>query len=478
MSKLLNLTLHYKGKKLDQVRYGRDFKNKFFIGSDKYLFWQILDESFPEKHLFVTKKGDQLYLQLPQGAKVSCAKDGKPVDESFLTKSFILQGNKLLLRPDMTGTLTIAPDWEISYEFREPYVLVLTPEQQQIATQYACRPQATADERFSRNLILLFVILTIIFVLIFDLFLKKQISYDTTLEEKLQTLQKAERIQAEALAKPSTFEEAGEYAEAPEAPTGKEQAGGVTGGRGTAKSAGDIFGSGFGTFDPSATSAARPVQAVTLMEGFVTSRPGGGGGGGGTGPGAGGAGPGFGGVGGTTFDPSATRSFTSDIGSVVTKAPSVRGSDIRPEGGTIVKASGDQSKLVPSGTAFGRTSETEKTIARFKTKEVTPVTEETISQAPAESRTIIDEVRRAVDTRKGQIQSLYMKWNATLPFSGSVKIQLLINASGKVQAAIITPEGGSMPNGFLSELKQLCESWSFPINEEVDYTFKYRLRKS
>jgi len=71
-----------------------------------------------------------------------------------------------------------------------------------------------------------------------------------------------------------------------------------------------------------------------------------------------------------------------------------------------------------------------------------------------------------------------MKWNATLPFSGSVKIQLLINASGKVQAAIITPEGGSMPNGFLSELKQLCESWSFPINEEVDYTFKYRLRKS
>lgn len=26
MSKLLNLTLHYKGKKLDQVRYGRDFR--------------------------------------------------------------------------------------------------------------------------------------------------------------------------------------------------------------------------------------------------------------------------------------------------------------------------------------------------------------------------------------------------------------------------------------------------------------------
>jgi len=474
MSKLLNLTLHYKGKKLDQVRYGRDFKNKFFIGSDKYLFWQILDETFPEKHLFVTKKGDQLYLQLPPGAKVSCAKDGEPVDESYLTKSFILQGNKLLLRPDMTGTLAIAPNWEISYEFKEPYVTVLTPEQQQIAAQYACRPQPTADEKFSRNMILLFVILTVIFVIIFDLFLKKQVSYDTTLEQKLQTIQKAERIQAEALAKPSTFEEAGEYAEVPEETAGKGQPGGVPGGKGTAKSAGAIFGSGFGTFDPSATSAARPFQAVTLMEGFVTSRPGGGGGGG-AGPGVGGAGPG-GGVGGTTFDPNATRSFTSDIGSVATKAPTVRGSEIRPEGVAIVKASGDQSKLMPSGVAFGKTAVTEQTLAKFKSKQVTQVTEETISQAPAERQTIIDEVRRAVEIRKGQIQSLYMKWNATIPFSGSVKIRLLINASGKVQDAIITPEG-NMPNGFLTELEQLCESWSFPINEEFDYEFKFRLRK-
>jgi len=77
MSKLLNLTLHYKGKVLDRVRYGKDFKSKFFIGSSKYLFWQILDESFPDKHLFLTKKGDQLYLQLPPGAKISCSKGGK-----------------------------------------------------------------------------------------------------------------------------------------------------------------------------------------------------------------------------------------------------------------------------------------------------------------------------------------------------------------------------------------------------------------
>lgn len=58
--------------------------------------------------------------------------------------------------------------------------------------------------------------------------------------------------------------------------------------------------------------------------------------------------------------------------------------------------------------------------------------------------------------------------------SGSVSIRLLINSSGKVQDAIITPNG-SFPHGFLTELEQLCESFSFPITQELDYTFKHRL---
>lgn len=476
MSKLLNLTLHYKGKVLDRVRYGKDFKSKFFIGSSKYLFWQILDESFPDKHLFLTKKGDQLYLQLPPGAKISCSKGGKPVDNSFLQSNYILQENKLLLAPDMTGTLSIAPDWEISYEFKEPYIAVLTPEQQQLAAQFARRPQPTAIERFNRNLILLFILLTAVFVIIFDLFLKKQITYDTTLEQKIKTVQNAERIQAEALAKPSTFEEAGEVAELPqETATGKETqgvAGGVAGGTGTAKSAGAIFGSGIGSFNPSATSLARPIYAVTIAEGFTTTRAGGGGGG--TGPGGGGAGSGIGGGYGTSFNPNAPRTSAAELGSVATKAPGKAGSDIRPQGVAIASARGDLSKLEPSGVAFGQTAQTSQLISSYKSKNVTKVTEETIAQAPASSKTMVTTVRDIVNSKKGQIQALYSKWNAIQRCSGSVTIRLLINSSGKVQDAIITPNG-SFPNGFLTELEQLCESFSFPITQELDYTFKHRL---
>lgn len=480
MSKLLNLTLHYKGKVLDRVRYGKDFKSKFFIGSSKYLFWQILDESFPDKHLFLTKKGDQLYLQLPPGTKISCSKEGKPVDNSFLQSNNILKENILLLTPDMTGNLSIAPNWEISYEFKEPFKTVLTPEQQQIAAQFARRPQLTAIERFNRNLILLFILLTAVFVIIFDLFLKKQITYDTSLEQKIKTVQNAERIQAEALAKPSTFEEAGEVADIPqETATGKAQqgvTGGVEGGTGTAKSAGAIFGSGIGSFNPGATSLARPIYAVTLAEGFVTTRAGGGGGGG-TGPGGGGAGPGIGGGYGTSFNPNAPRTSAAELGSVATKAPSKAGSDIRPQGVAIVSAVGDQSKLQPSGVAFGQTAQTAQLISSYKSKNVTKVTEETIAQAPASSKTMITTVKDIVNSKKGLIQALYSKWNAIVRCSGSVSIRLLINSSGKVEDATITPNG-NFPTGFLAELEQLCESFTFPIDKELDYTFKYRLGSS
>jgi len=475
MSKLLNLTLHYKGKVLDRVRYCRDFKNKFFIGSDKYLFWQILDSSFPEKHLFVTKKGDQLYLQLPPGSKVSCTKGGQPVDSAYLTKNNILKDNRLLLLPDMTGTLNIAPNWEISYEFKEPFVTVLTPEEKQIASQYARRPQPTSTERFNRNMILLFIVLTIIFVIIFDQFLKKQISYDYTLEQKVAMLQKAEQIKAEALAKPSTFEPTGET---PEAVTEKAQqgvTGGAIGGTGTAKSAGAIFGGGFGSFDPSATSAARPIQAVTTAESFVTSRPGRGGGGRGIGTGGGGAGP-SGGYS-TSFDPNAPRTFSSDIGSVATQAPQVAGSSIRPGVGTIAKATGDQSRLAPSGVVFGQTAQSSQLISSFQSKKVAQVSEGTIAQAPAETKTRYETIGALVNSRRSQINTLYSKWNAIIPFSGSVTIRLLISSSGKVQEALITPNG-QIPNGFLTELKQLCESWKFPVTEESDYTFSVRLRQA
>ncbi|MDY0152696.1 MAG: hypothetical protein RBS43_10525, partial [Candidatus Cloacimonas sp.] len=341
MAKLLNLNLNYKGKPLDFVRQGKDFKNKFFIGKDKFLYWQILDNNFPDKHLFITEKGDKFFMQLSPGAKLSCNKDGTPVDSGYLSQNNILQGTELLLRPDMTGSVAIAPDWEISYEFKEPWVPKLTPEEQQIAVQYARYSEPTAMERFNRNFLLLFLFLTIVFIIIFDLTFKQQISYDATLEQKLTTLKTAERVLPEALDLPTandSYADAGKTP-APEAATQAATATttGTGTGTGVSQSAGAIF--GLGSFDPNATSSAPTIRAVTTSEGFVAARPGRGGGGGGSGPGSGGgSGPGAGYS--TSFDPNAGRTFGSDIGNVATNAPRLAGSNVRPDVGTIVKASG------------------------------------------------------------------------------------------------------------------------------------------
>ncbi len=481
MAKLLNLKLNYKGKPLDYVRQGKDFAKKFFIGSSKYLYWQILDPSFPEKHLFITQKGDQFFMQLTPGAKVSCAKAGNPVDSSYLAQNNILRGTELQLLPDMTGSIAIAPEWEITYEYKEPWVTVLTPEEKQIAAQYARYAQPTAADRFNRNLILLFLFLTVVFILIFDLALKTKFQYDVSLEQKLQTLQKAELVKAENLVKPSTIKTGYVEEQAPQAETGEKQQAAQKGspsGTGTAKSAGALFGNSFGKFDPNATASSAPtIKAVTTSEGFVTARPGRGGGGGGGGEGPGGSGPRTGGGYSTSFDPNAGRGFSSDIGSVVTNAPKVAGYNVRPDAGTVVRATGDQSKLAPSGVAFGTTAKSSQIAVSFKTKNIQQVSEGSIAEAPVETRTRYEVIGNSVSARKSQIMALQQKWNAISPFTGSTAIRLLISASGRVESAIITPNG-QMPVGFLDELKSLCEGWTFNVNQESDYTFTVRFRKS
>jgi hypothetical protein len=172
MAKKLNLKLNYKGKPLDFVRHDKDFVKQFFIGSNKWLYWQILDPSFPDKHLFIQQKGDQLVMNLLPGAQLSCTKDGNAVDSNFLKQNNILNGNQLVLKPDMNGTVALNPDWEISYEFKEPWVVVLTQEEKQIVAQYARRTEPTAVERFNRNMIFLFIFLALVFVILFDLVLK------------------------------------------------------------------------------------------------------------------------------------------------------------------------------------------------------------------------------------------------------------------------------------------------------------------
>jgi len=122
MNKILNLTLSYKGKHLDTVKHNRDFKNKFVIGSDKNLFWQILDENFPKKHTFLTFSGGKYIIHLLDNMEVSVLKNDNELSQNEVNE--ILNNNKFQLSANINGSITFA-DWKIDYKFMEPFKLKL-----------------------------------------------------------------------------------------------------------------------------------------------------------------------------------------------------------------------------------------------------------------------------------------------------------------------------------------------------------------
>ncbi|MDD4310305.1 MAG: SBBP repeat-containing protein [Candidatus Cloacimonetes bacterium] len=150
-------------------------------------------------------------------------------------------------------------------------------------------------------------------------------------------------------------------------------------------------------------------------------------------------------------------------------------SNVHPDAGTIVKASSDQSRLAPSGVLFGQSVRSNQLVSSFQTKKVAQVTQSSIASLPVETRTRYEVISSTVSARISQIYALSQKWSALKPFSGSVKVRLLIIASGKVESAMIT-HNGQMDEGFLRELQALCEGWRFNVTEESDYTFTVRLR--
>src|SRR5690554_2647073 len=121
MAKILSLRLNYKGKFLDYAKEGKEIKKNFIIGQNKYLQWQILEPSFPDKHQLIKQKGGEFVMQLVPGSELSCEKDGNPLDLSYLKQHNLLSGNELVLKKDIKGTMTISQDWSVDFDFREPW---------------------------------------------------------------------------------------------------------------------------------------------------------------------------------------------------------------------------------------------------------------------------------------------------------------------------------------------------------------------
>jgi len=470
---LLNLKLHYKGKLLDIAKYGRDFTSKLYIGSSKYLFWQILDKNFPQKHLFLKKKENSFFMELLPEMKLAFSQNNQELDKEALKGKKLFTGNEVKLTPDMTGSVQIDHDWEISYEFTEPYHVIYTEQEKQIINQYARRADLKPFQKFTRNFLLAATAFTIIGLILFDTF-KPDYALEDTLAERWQQMQSV----ATKVEIPQDIYN--QFAEEPTATEtkpveGETRTGTSTGGtmsRAAAQAAlSGLFGSGGG----------KGLFAITTEEDIIASSMGGGkgGGGGGTGKGPGKRGSGGGGFGdgtglgdgsgfGSVFNPSEVPSGTANLAGLSTGRPTGKLSTQAPSGDVSTYV-GSAQRIVPVGAPATKVSA--GVVSRFTGPSVAKVQESGISAAPPDTRPELQRIEQRVARYKPQIKDLYNRYSQIKSMYGTMKYLLYIDTDGSIAGVQITPMSGEFYPEFLSQLEKMIRTWRFDNKNLVPYEF-------
>ena len=461
MSKILSLRLNYKGKFLDYAKEGKEIKRKFVIGSNKHLQWQILDPTFPDKHTFIKQKGGEFVMELPPDSQVTCERGSDTLDTQSLRQNNLLSDNELVLKEDISGTVTLSPDWSVDFDFREPWVSVLTPEEKAIVAQYARRSKPDSVTLFNRTIVWIVVILTVIFLGIFHLALKPEYKSILTVEDILLSQQSDAQKVVPDIAPGVT-----ELAE-PDKPAEKDTKGKSTGRpSGTGKATGSSsLTSALQGFDAGAVGTAPAFQIATVAEGFSAGRPGGGG----AGPGSG-AGFGSGAGAGSSYNPAFTPSF-GDVASVVGKGPSTGGYAQAPAGAQGVHVLGDASKLAPSGKAWGDVAKQKQIAASYSSRGISTVSEGSIGGMDESSRAKFTTVREQIQARQSQIEQAYRESQITQKVSFTITVY--ISSNGSVRESMVVPNG-SYPGSFVARIKTIVDGWTFNVKEELAYQFKIR----
>jgi outer membrane biosynthesis protein TonB len=490
---ILNLKLEYKGKHLDTIHQNSDFTDKWFIGSDRRMFWQILDDTgnFPNKYKLLVKHGNDFFLQVPDGSNISCSRGGNPVDASFLQQNGILRGSQLQLRNDMSGRVRITPDYEILYEYTEPRKIVLAANEQAVVNQSLLPTPLSTAERTDRGFILLFLILGIAFVLIYDVVLKPKIDQQRTLTELMAELERVRRIEPQLPGVMTPPEAQAQPQEQPEKPkegtAAKPRQGGTKGRTGTPGRTGvPSTQQVFGNLRPPGVGSSSGQTAVgaTVLAGFTTARPGSKGGSGpsGTGPGMGGsfqpsAAAGYSG----SFDPTSTQGFNqTSLSAVVSGTTPTGGTTVRPSGPTQ-SYTGSAERLQPlqgGDFPYVQAPQTERVTQSVKAPEVTKLPETSVSiPKPSSSAQGADNIYNQIRSRKGQIEQSYKRNAAVKKQSGSITVVMDISANGSVTANVMS-NSSSFTQSFLNEIKGIVENWRFSVSKPTQYRFKMNLSQA
>ncbi|MBW6515982.1 MAG: hypothetical protein K0B81_05105 [Candidatus Cloacimonetes bacterium] len=454
---ILSLRFYYKGKNLDTAKEIRDIKDKFVIGSDKYIQWQILDKTFPKKHLLIKKAKDGFKLFLLKGMQLTVKKGNQILTEEALRSKNLLKRNELFLDKETTGYVTCARDWSIAYEYVKAHPKVLTEEDRRMIQTYHRRPPLTGQQKISRNSIILVILLTLIGAYLFEKFYTPPV-YVRTLSHRVEiepiipeeTLVFEERIMPEDI----PVEE------------GEVDIVGVPGG------ARDILG-----FDPGDVSGPiaqipKGTASITYSEQIVAT---GTGGGPGTGPGT--DGPVSGGRAGESFSVGDVHQssvtpgdiFRGDIDAVRDRI-SMRDIDPSILGGQTGDIEFTQITTTEQLNALARARR------RALSEGIQTVDEQAIDTTPIGLREDAINIRQYVEPNIRQLHELFAKESQVRNIYGSIQVTLYFRPNGQVEGVNIDPRPGSFfTDSFIAQAVAIMMQWRVPTTRQLPaYSFQVR----
>ena len=456
-TKILVLELYYKGKLLDRALENRDFTKRHIIGSDKFLPWQILSDSFPAKFTLVTKHGAGWKLHLHPSMKSDSSKK-----------------SEIDIKVDDTGSVTLLNDWEIKYFFQIPYHKTIPAYIKQMAKKFSRFPEKTTLQKQTSIMVFAAILITIGLATFFELTYEPPVQ--ATFAEQFEKVDMATLVQVEVPTVEETPEEP-VYDVTTQKAESAEQAEEVV--QQAQQTSAEQFASEFGMdLDVSASGGgdggdmSAELLEVTQVEQIAVAT-------GGAGSGSSDARKGSSGIaaleveGAGDFDLSSSSAGLADLGDL-------GGLDVGTGSGL------EEVDLASLGSGVGDFKVTkieskaqfEKVKRRFAG--IKKVKEQSIDFAKSspEDLSEVASINNVVNTYKPQIEKLYRVESMMIEMYGTVDFTLIINSSGTVEAVTAeVTKNSSFTDSFLEKARQIILKWKIPLKEPVEYSFRIKFLK-
>ncbi len=482
--KILNLELRYKGKFLDTAKYLRDFKNKFVIGSDKHLFWQILDDSFPKKHVLITKgRKNSFILHIRDDMDIFIKRRGKEYTKDDLLKSKLLKNNIVAIDENAEGYILFHGDWKINFSFKEPYKHVLTPEEKKLIALYSRWEPLTKEQKFTRAFLIAALLITIIGLYIFDKTYvpPEQVNFIQKLEKIEQQATKVlPEIKEEPEPKQKSTYTGSRYGSEEQAKEQVEKAQQQASDYVKKNLGLDLGGSdtkGEGSLDKNAIYAVNVLDPM-----FVGSTNGNGTKGGIGGVPSDNASDNVFNVGGSgDLLASGEGSLASSIGDIGNIGDIANLTSLGSGTGEFEKISGDQlaGELKNFKVVQIKNAQQFEYIKQATFGNVKPIAEEDIKLAKnKELKNEIANIQQQINLYKPQLVDLFNRESLKRDMYGTIKFNLLIEKSGKIVAVKYSLTKGSFfTPQFLEQARKIILQWKIEVKDNTNYEFKLTFMK-